>query len=50
MPAIAVACIVLHNLHILSNIGIEDEWIIKTENKLTWEICEEKYEKMMNQG
>ena len=30
MPHIVVICIILHNLYIVNNEGIKDEWIVKT--------------------
>ena len=31
---IVAACIVLHNIYIVNNEGIEEDWIIEAENKL----------------
>ena len=31
MPDIVAACIVLHNLYIVNNEGIEEEWIIEAK-------------------
>ena len=40
MPDIVATCIVLHNLCIVNNEGIEDEWIVEAETKLAKRISE----------
>ena len=40
MSDIVAACIVLHNICIVNNEGIEEDWIIEAENKLTRRIIE----------
>ena len=34
MPDIVAACIVLHNICIVNNEGIEEDWIIEAKSKL----------------
>lgn len=40
MPDIVATCIVLHNICIVNNEGIEEDWIIEAENKLSRRISE----------
>lgn len=40
MPDIIAFCIVSHNLYIINNKWIEDEWIVEAENKLARRISE----------
>ena len=40
MPDIVGACIVLHNICIVNNEGIEGDWIIEAESKLARRIIE----------
>jgi len=40
MPDIVAACIVLHNICIVNNEGIEEDWIIEAESKLPRRIIE----------
>ena len=40
MPDIVATCIVLHNICIVNNEGIEEDWIIEAENKLARRIIE----------
>jgi hypothetical protein len=40
MPDIVAACIVLHNICIVNNEGIEEDWIIEVESKLARRIIE----------
>ena len=42
MPDIVATCMVLYNLCILNNKGIEDKWIIEVENKLARKISKEE--------
>lgn len=42
MPDIVATCIVLHNLCIVNNEGIEEEYIVKAKNKPTRRINEEE--------
>jgi hypothetical protein len=34
MYDVIATCIILHNLQIINNEGIEDEWIVKVKNRL----------------
>ena len=40
MPDIVASCIVLHNICIVNNEGIEEDWIIEAESKLARRIIE----------
>ena len=40
MPDIVATCIVLHNICIVNNEGIEEDWIIEAESKLARKIIE----------
>ena len=40
MLNIVVTCIILYNLCIVNNIGIEDEWIVEAKNKSSRKINE----------
>lgn len=42
MPDIIATCIVWHNLCIIINEGIEDEWIVAVKNKWVREISKEE--------
>lgn len=33
MPDIVATCIILHNLYIVNNEGIEEDWIVEVEKK-----------------
>ena len=35
MPDIVATCVVLHNLCIVNKEGIEEDWIVEAENKLS---------------
>ena len=45
MSNILATCIELYNLCIISNEGIEDEWIVEVENKLSRRIKEGEIQK-----
>ena len=38
---VVVACIILHNICIVNNKGIEEDWIIESENKLARRIIKD---------
>ena len=40
MPNIVATCVVLHNLCIVNKEGIEENWIVEAENKLSRRIGE----------
>ena len=40
MPNIVATCVVLHNLCIVNKEGIEEDWIVEAENKLSRRIGE----------
>ena len=42
MSDIVATCIVLHNLCIMNNKGIKEDWIVEAKNKLTRKIIEEE--------
>jgi hypothetical protein len=42
MPDMVATCIVLHNLYIVNNEGIEEDWIVEAENELSRRIDEGK--------
>ena len=42
IPDIVATYIVLHNLYIVNNEGIEKNWIVETENKLARRIIRRK--------
>ena len=42
MSDIVATCVVLHNLCIVNKKGIEEEWIVEAENKLSRRIGERK--------
>ena len=42
MPDIIATCVVLHKLCIMNKEGIEEDWIMEAENKLSRKISEEK--------
>ena len=42
MPDIVAACIVLHNICIVNNEGIEEDWIIEAKNKVSRRIIKGK--------
>lgn len=50
MYDIVAIYIVLHNLYIINNEGIEDEYIVEGENKLAKNINMEEIQKILNYG
>ena len=43
--SIIATCIVLYNLCIVSNEGIEEHWIVKVDNKRAIKVLRQNYEK-----